>query len=79
MARVSLHSAYVQISFSTEANLLITDTQGIDCIEELKIITDREIENMCKFISRSGGINPITNVYNLGLQVSLISENEGWR
>ena len=30
---------------------------------------------MCKVIRRPGGINPITNVANLGLQVSLRAEN----
>ena len=53
---------------------MITDAQGIDCMEDLEIITDGEIENLCKVIRRPGGINPITNVDNLGLKVSLRSE-----
>ena len=32
-------------------------------------------ENMCKVIMIPGGINPITNVANLGLQVSLRAKN----
>ena len=44
-------------------------------MEELRIITDREINNLCKVIRRPGGINPITNIANLGLQVSFRDEN----
>ena len=44
-------------------------------MEELDIITDGEIENLCKVIRRTCGINPITNVANLGIQVSLRAEN----
>ena len=71
MAGLALWSAYVQIIFYDEASLVITDSQVIDCMEELEIITDGEIENLCKFVGRPGGINPITNVANLGIQVSL--------
>ena len=65
----------MQIEFSAEAALVITNTQGIDCMEELEILTDGEIENLCKVIRRPGGINTITNVANLGTQVSLKTEN----
>ena len=76
MARVALRSAYLRIVFSAEAALLVTGEQGIDCMEGLDILTDGDIENMCKFVRRPGGINPITNVANLGLQVSLRAEND---
>ena len=62
-----LRSAYGRIGFSAEAALVITDTQGIDNMEELNILTDGEIENLCKVIRRPGGIDPITNIANLGL------------
>ena len=75
MAGVALRSAYGRIGFSAESALVITDTQGIDNMEELEILTDGEIENLCKVIRRPGGIDPITNVANLGLQVSLRAEN----
>ena len=71
MAGVALQSAYVKIGFSAEAALRITDTQGIDCMEEIRVITDGEIKNLCKVIKSPGGINPITKVANLVLQVSL--------
>ena len=61
----------MRIGFSAKASLVITDAQGIDCMKELMILTDGEIENLCKVISRTGWINPITNVANLGIKVSL--------
>ena len=65
MAVVALQSAYVRIGFSAEAALVITDTQGIYCMEDIEIITDGDIENLLKVTRRTGGINPITNVANL--------------
>ena len=58
------------IVFYAEFALVITDAQGINRTEELNIITVGEVENLCKVIRRPGGINPITNVANLGLKVS---------
>ena len=55
---------------------MITDTQGIDFTEELVILTDGDIKNLCKVIRRPGGINPITNAANLGIQVSLRDEKK---
>ena len=59
------------IGFSADSAIVITDTQGIDSMEELDILTDGETENLCKVISRHSGINPITDVAKLGSQVSL--------
>ena len=75
MSGVALQSAYVRIGFYTKAALVITDAQGIDCMGQLDILTDGEIKNLCKVIRRLGGINPITNIANLGLQVSLRPKN----
>ena len=61
----------MRIGFSAEADLVITDVQGIYFVEELEIITDGVIKNLCKVIRIPGGINPITNVANLGIKVSL--------
>ena len=67
MAAVALHSAYVRIRFSAESDLVITDTQGIDCKEELKNITDGEINNICKVVRIPDGINTVNNVADLGI------------
>ena len=75
MAGVELRNPYVRIGFYAEAALVITDAQGTDFMEELKIITDGVVNNLCKVIRRPGGINPITNVANLGIQVSSRAEN----
>ena len=75
MAGVALHSSYAQIGFSAEAALVIPDAQVIYCMEEIDIIIDGDIDNLCKVIRRPGGVNPINNVANLGSQVSLRDEN----
>ena len=43
MAGVALRNADVRILFYAEDFLVITDAQGIDCMEEFEILTDREI------------------------------------
>ena len=70
-----LQSAYVRIVFPAEAALVITDAQDIDCMEQFEILTAGEINNLCKVIKRPGRINPITNVANLRIQVSLRAKN----
>ena len=72
---MTLRSAYGRIGFPAESALVITDTKVIDSMEELDIITDGEINNLCKFIRRPGGINTITNIANLGFQVPLRTKN----
>ena len=75
MAGVALRSPYGRIDFSAEDALVITDAQGIYCMEELDILTYGEIENLWKVVRIHGGINPITNVANFGLKFSLRDEN----
>ena len=67
MAGVALQSAYGRVGFFAESDLVITDAQCIYLMEDIYILADGEIENICKVIRRPGGINPITNVDNLGL------------
>ena len=64
----------MRIRFIAEADLVITDAQGLDCMEELEILTDWDIKNLCKVIRRPSGINPITNIANLVMKVSLRDE-----
>ena len=64
------------ILFYAEAPLVITDAQGIYFMEELDILTNEEIMNLCKVITRPSDINPITNVANLGIQVSLRAKKQ---
>ena len=71
---MAIWSVYARIGFYGEAPLVITDAQVIDYMEDIYILTDGEIKNLYTVIRRPGGINPITNVSNLGLQVSLRTE-----
>ena len=65
MAGVALRSAYGRIGFSAEASLVITYAQGIDIMEEIEILTDGEINNLCKVIRRPGGIIPLPMLLTL--------------
>ena len=40
---VLLQSPHVWIGLSAESALVITDAQGIDCMEDIKILTDGDI------------------------------------
>ena len=61
---MALRSAYRRIGFSAKAALVITYAKGIDSLEELDILTYREIENLYKVVRRPGRINLITITLN---------------
>jgi hypothetical protein len=52
---------YVHCGFTVAAAAAIFDDQGIDSLPKLRILTDLEVENLCKVIRRLGGSvqNPI--------------------
>ena len=79
-----MHQAYVRLGFSQAAAVAITDAQDISSIEELRILTNDEIDNLCKVIRRPGGTVPNPNaamagqlptIPNPGIPVSLRAEN----
>ena len=43
----TLRAALVHMGTTTEVANKITTTQGIDTIEELRILTDDEVETLC--------------------------------
>ena len=76
----AIRSALERIGFTQEARNYITNNQGLDEIEEFRILTDEEVENLCKNIRRPGGTipnpNPAVqgNIPNPGIPVSLKAE-----
>jgi len=68
----AMRQVYVCCGFTVAAAAAIFDDQGIDSLPELRILTDLEVENLCKVIRRPGGSvqNPIE-----GHAVSLRAEN----
>jgi ribosomal protein L29 len=79
---VAMRAAYVRLGFTQEAALLITDDQGIIELEEIRLMTDPEVVNLCKVLRRPGGTMMVPNaagvnvqVPNPGNKVSLLAEN----
>ena len=81
---VAIRAALQRLDFSAPAALLITDDQAIDSVQELTLLEDKEVENLCRVLRRPGGTipNPQAAVVgapaligNPGTQVSLRAEN----
>ena len=54
---VALRAALTRLGFSDKAAGFITNDQGLDTLDELKVITNDEIESLCKVVMRPGGTN----------------------
>lgn len=82
-AAVALCAALIRMGFTANAATCITEEQGQDSLAELTLLTDSEIENLCKVVRRPGGLmaNPNAgdgapaNIPNPGISVSLRAEN----
>ena len=76
----ALRTALGRLGFTNAAATAITaaDQQDIGDLEELRFLTDTEVENLCKVIRRPGGTindaagNPVPNP---GIPVTLRAEN----
>ena len=82
MAQVAaLRQAYVRLGFTNAAAHAITDDQQIDTVTELGLLTDDDVETLCKVIRRPGGTipNPVADEPQLvpdpGIPVSMRAEN----
>lgn len=80
----ALRTALTRIGFTNDAAVFITDAQGLGELAEFQILTDSEVENLCKVTRRPGGTIPNPNVANAGqpgeipnpgIPVSLRAEN----
>ena len=54
-AAAAIRAAYVRFGFTNVAATAITDQQDIDSVEELELLSDEEIESLCKALRRPGG------------------------
>ena len=69
-----------RIGFSAAASQVLVDEQGMDTLAEIQLLTDDEIENLCKVVQQPGGTihgpNPgDAPVNNPGTPVNLRAEN----
>ena len=73
-------AAIVRISFLEAAAQAQTDNQGMDSLDEIRILSDDDIANLCKLLRRPGGVVPgVVNaagnpIPNPGIQVSARAE-----
>ena len=91
MAAAAMRAAYRRLGFTNQAAAAITDDQDIDSVDELEMLTEEEIESLCKALRRPGGTiaNPDAGnagapaeIPNPGINVSLRAETNlklaGW-
>ena len=58
MNNAVMRAAMTRIGFTETAAQALVEEQGIDNLEEVKLLTDDDIENLCKVIRRPGGNLP---------------------
>ena len=80
MEPAAVRTALIRIGFVEAAAQALTDDQGIDSLDEIRILSDDDIANLCKLLRRPGGVvlgavnaagNPVPNP---GIQVSARAE-----
>jgi hypothetical protein len=57
----ALRTAFVRLGFSVDAARQITDGQNIDTLEEVKLLQDTDVSDLCKALKRPGGTIPDPN------------------
>ena len=68
---VALCAAMTDLGFSAKAAGFINDGQGMDTLDELKVLTDDEIESLCKVVRLPGGTVPNPNAGDPGQPATL--------
>lgn len=52
----AMRTMFERLGFTANAATLIVDTQGIDSLDELRLLKDSEVEGLCKVLRRPGGM-----------------------
>ncbi|KAI2500398.1 hypothetical protein MHU86_14069 [Fragilaria crotonensis] len=78
MNNAVMRGVMTRIGFSEAAAQALVEEQGIDSLEEVKLLSDDEIQSLCKVIRRPGGTIPgaagAAPVNNPGVQVNQRAE-----
>ena len=64
-------AAFTRLGLSAKADGFITDDQGLETFYELKVLTNDEIESICKVVRHPGGTVPNPNTEDPGQPDSL--------
>ena len=79
-AVAAMRTLFTRIGFTLAAAQAIVDEQNLDSLAEVKLLTDDEIESLCKVLHRPGGTVPgaLAGVLvpNPGIPVNLRAENQ---
>ena len=81
-AVTAIRTALGYLGFTGAAQIFITDAQGLNTLEEFRILTDSKVESLVKVIRRPGGTiadpapgaAPDIHILNPGVTVSLRAE-----
>ena len=68
-----LTNTYIQLGFSPKAVKLLFRVQGLDSLERLRALTDKNINDICNFTRKPGDKNS-REMPNRGQQVSVIAK-----
>ncbi len=76
MAAAQIRAALGRMGFSETAGAFIVNTQGYDDLDEFRVMSDHDVENLCKVTRRPGGTRTVqgNQVANLGHNVSALAE-----
>ena len=73
---VALRADLMRLGFSTKGAGFITYDQGLDKLDEFKVLTNDEIESLCKIVRRPGGTIPNPNAGDPGQPATLSNPGE---
>ena len=73
---VALRAALMRLGFSAKAAGFINDDQGLDTLDELKLLINDEIESLCNIVWRPGGTVYNPNYGDPGQQSTLSNPGE---
>ena len=68
-----LQDMYVQLGFSPEAAKLLVREQGLDSPERLRVLTNKNVDDVCNVMRKPGGKNA-DGMPDRGWQVSVIAQ-----
>ena len=63
----------LQLGFSSEAARLLIREQGLDSLERLRVLVDKNVDDICNVMRKPGGKNA-HGTPNRGQQVSVIAQ-----
>ena len=71
---VALCTAFTRLGFSADSAGFITDDHVLDTLDYLKVLTNGDIESLCKVVWRPGGTVPNPNAGDPG-QPAMLSKH----